>query len=119
MLSLRLPLLLALLWFGTAAFAAEWPGTTWETETPEAADLDSAQLAQARDYALTGKGSGCIIRGGKMVYQWGDQRTLYDLKSSSKAVGVTVVDLALKDGKDSLDDPAVKFHPQFATPPEE
>jgi len=117
MLSLRF--LLALTWISTAAFAAEWPGATWETQTPEAAHLDAAKLTQARDYALTGEGSGCIIRGGKLVFQWGDQTTLYDLKSSSKAVGVTVLGLALKDKKVSLDDPAVKFHPQFATPPEE
>lgn len=101
------------------ALASEWPGSTWDAQTPEAAHLDPTKLAQARDYALTGEGSGCIVRGGRLVFQWGDQSTLYDLKSSSKAVGVTVLGLALKDGKVSLDDLAVKFHPHFATPPGE
>jgi CubicO group peptidase (beta-lactamase class C family) len=80
--------------------------------------LDDAKLAQARDYALTAEGSGCIIHRGRLVMQWGDQSALYDLKSSSKAIGVTVLGLALKDGLVKLDDPAKKFHPTFGTPPE-
>jgi CubicO group peptidase (beta-lactamase class C family) len=111
--------LLALTLVSSTATGSEWPDKAWDTASPEAAHLDKTKLEQARDYALTGEGSGCIVRGGKLVFQWGDQSALYDLKSSSKAVGVTILGLALKDGKVSLDDPAVKFHPHFATPPEE
>jgi hypothetical protein len=75
--------------------AAEFPGKTWPTATPAELSLDEAKLAQARDYALTGEGSGCIIYHGKLVMQWGDQSALYDLKSSSKAIGVTALGLAL------------------------
>ncbi|HSI11199.1 MAG TPA: serine hydrolase, partial [Chthoniobacter sp.] len=98
--------------------AAEYPGKTWPTAAPAELGLDEAKLAQARDYALTGEGSGCIIYHGKLVLQWGDQAALYDLKSSSKAIGVTALGLALKDGLVHLDDPAKKFHPTFGTPPE-
>jgi CubicO group peptidase (beta-lactamase class C family) len=76
-------------------------------------------LRKARDYALTGGGSGCITRHGRLVMQWGDQKQRYDLKSSTKAIGVTAVGLALKDGKiENLHEPAKKYHPSFGVPPE-
>jgi CubicO group peptidase (beta-lactamase class C family) len=80
--------------------------------------MDAAKLAQARDYALTGGGSGCIIRHGRQVLAWGDPKQLYDLKSSTKSFGVTALGLALMDGKAQLDDPARKFCPEFGLPSE-
>ena len=59
-----------------------------------------------------------MIYHGKLVMEWGDQTARYDLKSSSKSFGVTALGLALKDGLVHLDDPAVKLHPTFGTPPE-
>ncbi len=76
-------------------------------------------MEEARDYALTGGGSGCIIHHGKQVLAWGDRKQLYDLKSSAKSFGVTVPGLALMDGKVKLDDPAKEFFPAFGVPPEE
>jgi len=86
--------------------------------TPAEAGLDEARLLQARDYALTGGGSGYIVRGGKLVLSWGDPETLYDLKSSSKSIGVTALGIALLDGKVKLDDKARLHHPTFGVPPE-
>ena len=95
-----------------------WPGSTWKKAKPEQVGMDANILAKARDYALTG-GSGCVTRHGRLVMQWGDQKHRYDLKSSTKAIGVTVVGLAIKDGKiKSLQDPAKKYHPGFGIPPE-
>ncbi|MBI5393739.1 MAG: serine hydrolase [Verrucomicrobia bacterium] len=96
-----------------------WPDPDWPRVTPVEAGMDEAKLAQARDYALTGGGSGCIIRHGKQVFAWGDAKQLYDLKSSSKSFGVTVLGLALMDGKVKLDDPAKKFCPALGVPPDE
>lgn len=110
-------LLIALLPAGLQA--AGWPGKEWETSTPEALGLDATKLAQARDYALTGEGSGCVIYRGKLVLSWGDAAALYDLKSSSKSIGSSVLGLALKDGKLRLDDLAKDHHPAFGVPPEE
>ena len=107
--------LLALEITGTAV---EFPIKSWPTESPAALGLDDSKLIQARDYALTGEGSGCIVYHGKLVMQWGDQAALYDLKSSSKSIGVTALGLALKDGLVQLDDLATKFHPAFGVPPE-
>ena len=100
------------------ATATDWPGATWETISPAEAEMDPLKLAEARDYALTGGGSGCVVRRGKVVFSWGDQASLYDLKSTSKSIGVTVLGLAIKDGKVRLDDKAKQHHPQFGVPPE-
>ncbi len=120
----------AILLFGAAAmiFATvaagrpgqtAWPGGEWETATPEAVGMDVARLDQARDAALTGGGSGMITRHGNAVLRWGDQERTYDLKSSTKAIGVTAVGVALLDGRfESLHEPASKYHPDFGIPPE-
>ncbi len=120
---MKMPLLLGLLCTPmlnvTPTQAAEWPGDEWARATPAEMGLDAAQLAKARDYALSGGGgSGCIVYRGKMVLNWGDAATLYDLKSSGKSIGSTALGLALKDGKVQLDDPAQKYHPTFGLPPE-
>ena len=113
-------LLLFIFIFAVTAVCAEvsYPGADWPKATPAEVGLDEAKLKEARDYALTGEGSGYITRHGKLVYAWGDPKQLYDLKSSSKAIGVTALGLALKDGKVRLDDAAIKYHPTFGVPPE-
>ncbi len=96
-----------------------WPGAKWEQALPEAVGMDIALLEKARDYALTGDGSGLITRHGRVVLRWGDQAHRYDLKSSTKAIGVTAVAMALMDGKfKSLHEPASQYHPTFGVPPE-
>jgi CubicO group peptidase (beta-lactamase class C family) len=104
---------------GYGAVGEIWPGSQWERAAPEQAGMDPSVLQKARDYALTGAGSGRIIRHGRLIMEWGDQKQRYDLKSSTKAIGVTALGLALKDGKiASLQDPAAKYHPTFGVPPE-
>jgi len=44
--------------------------------------------------ALTGEGSGLITRHGRVVLAWGDPKKRYDLKSSTKSIGVTALGLA-------------------------
>ncbi|MFC1633539.1 serine hydrolase domain-containing protein [Planctomycetota bacterium] len=96
-----------------------WPGPSWERATSEQVGMDANVLQKARDYALTGGGSGCITRHGRLVMHWGDQTQRYDLKSSTKAIGVTAVGLALKDGKiKNLQDPAQKYQPDLGVPPQ-
>jgi CubicO group peptidase (beta-lactamase class C family) len=101
-----------------AGRAGDFPGATWPEASPAAAGLAEAGLRQARDYALTGGGSGVIIRHGRQVMAWGDQAKLYDLKSSSKSIGVTLLGVALLDGKVGLDDPAIRHQPGLGVPPE-
>ncbi|MEN6425997.1 MAG: serine hydrolase, partial [Phycisphaerales bacterium] len=96
-----------------------YPGEQWQAATPEEMGMDPVLLAAAREYALAGDGSGMITRHGNVVLRWGDQQQTYDLKSSTKAIGVTAVGLALMDGKfKSLSEPASKHHPGLGVPPE-
>ena len=106
--------------FATSALPAAapiWPTSTWVTATPAEMGMDPVKLAQARDYALTGGGSGYIIRGGKLVMSWGNAATLYELKSSTKSVGVTALGLALKDGLVGLPNFAQLYLSDVGLPP--
>ena len=79
--------------------------------------MDAVKLERARDYALTGGGSGYVIRFGKLAISWGDPHQLYDLKSTSKSIGVTALGLAILDGKIKLNDKARMHAPSLGTPP--
>jgi len=101
---------------GPAAQAAEsdWPGDDWPDARPADVDMDADRLARARDYALTGGGSGIVVRHGRAVLQWGDPDRRYDLKSTTKSIGVLALGLAMADGKvTDLDTPAARYHPTF------
>jgi len=104
---------------GAGAVPAEtvWPGPEWAPALPREVGMDPALLARAHDYALTGGGAGMIIRHGRLVLAWGDPKARYDLKSTTKSIGMTAVGLALMDGKLSLDDLATDRHPCFGIPP--
>jgi len=85
---------------------------------PEKAGMDRAKLEEAKRYALTGGGSGCILRGGRLVMKWGDQKRKYDIYSSTKSISVTALGLAIMDGKVKLHDKARRHLPSVGTPPE-
>ena len=91
----------------------------WETVTPQEMGLSLSQLEQARDYALIGGGSGCVIHQGKLVFSWGDQATRYDLKSTTKSIGVTALGLAIQDGLVNLADMARDHYDEIGIPPNE
>lgn len=78
----------------------------WERTTAASQGMDLARLEQACAYALTGGGSGCVAHGGKLVMTWGDQHRRYDIKSSTKSIGVTALGLAIADGIADLHDKA-------------
>jgi CubicO group peptidase (beta-lactamase class C family) len=61
-------------------------------------------LVKIREAAAYADGSGMILRGNKVVYQWGDVNKLYDLKSTTKSIGVAALGLAINDGLIKLDD---------------
>ena len=90
----------------------------WEQADPGDVGLNPAQLAAARDYALTGGGSGCITRHGRLVMVWGDPHVRYDLKSTTKSFGSIALGLAIADGIVRLDDPALRHQPKVGLPPE-
>ncbi len=104
---------------GPDPFSDIWPMPQWSRAEPAQVGMDEAKLAQARDYALTGGGSGYITRHGRLVMAWGDPRARYDLKSTTKSFGSIALGLAIKDGKLRLEDKAKRHHPTLGVPPEE
>ena len=73
-------------------------------------------LKKAAEYS---EGSGIVMRGGKIVYQWGDLDKRFDLKSTTKSIGVTALGLAIKDGVMRINDPASKYCSNIGIPPDE
>lgn len=103
---------------GQPADSTTYPTETWSTATAKSLGMEAAPLDAARDYALSAGGAGMITRHGQVVRSWGDTKRKFDLKSSSKSIGVTALGLAIDDHKMKLDDLAVEHHVDFATPPE-
>jgi CubicO group peptidase (beta-lactamase class C family) len=90
-----------------------WPGHDWQTATAESQGLSAATLDAAAAYAEKyGGGSGCVLRRGYLVREWGDPKRLADIKSATKGVvGTTLLGLAVDAGLVTLDDLAVKHYP--------
>jgi CubicO group peptidase (beta-lactamase class C family) len=95
-----------------------WPTNNWSRATPEELGMNAIKLQKARYNALSGGGSGLIIRGGRVAISWGSEHQTYDLKSTTKSIGITALGLAIGDGKITFHDKAQKFHPDFGIPPD-
>ena len=95
-----------------------WPTGGWQDVDPGDVGLDAGSLEQARDYALKGEGAGMITRGGVRVLAWGDLAQRFDIKSSTKSIGMMAMGLALKDGLAGLDDLAIDHLADVGLPPE-
>ena len=104
--------------YSATAEDSHWPDPHWAPATPAEVGMDRAQLKQARDYALTGGGSGYITRHGRLVMHWGDPTRRYDLKSTTKSIAVTALGLAITDQKIELADRAAEVHPSLGVPPQ-
>lgn len=89
----------------------------WTSATPEDLGMDAVRLGEARDYALTGGGSGLIVRHGRLVFSWGDIGARYDLKSTTKSIGGIALGLAMDDGLLTLSDPAQTHLPSIGNSP--
>ena len=103
-----------------AARAADrpvWPGRAWETATPESQGLSAAALDAAAAHAeRAGGGSGCIVRHGFLVKEWGDANRKADIKSATKGVlGETLLGVAVDAGLVGVDDLAAKHYPAIGT----
>src|SRR5262249_1715752 len=94
-----------------------WPGQEWPTATPESQGLSAAALDAVAAYAeKAGGGSGCIIRHGYLVREWGDPKRLADIKSATKGTaGATLLGLAVDRHLVGLEDSAGRHHPGIGT----
>ncbi len=98
---------------------SRFPDKEWTVVEPGQVGLDPEKLNKASQRALEAEGAGMIVRHGLLVHHWGDTQRLYDLKSTSKSIGVTALGLALADGKLRLADKASQYYPALGVPPEE
>ncbi len=92
-----------------------YPKGEWTKASPESQGMSSEQLEAVAAYALKyGGGSGCVIRHGYLVKEWGDPTVKADIKSATKgAIGATVLGSAVDADLVELDDQAQKHYPQI------
>ena len=102
---------------GAAHAADTFPAADWAVSTPERQGLSGQTLDAAAAYAQKyGGGSGCVIRHGVLVKEWGDPKNLADIKSATKgSFGATALGLAVDRGLVKLDDLAQKYYPTLGT----
>lgn len=109
MYGLALGPLLALAALGAPAGLT--PGTHWEVREPSEAGLDPARLDVLRD--LVG-GRGCVVRGGALVYSWGDISARADVASAAKPLYAHLLLHAVEAGLiPSLDQPLSAHLPEL------
>lgn len=102
-----------LLLSASALFAEEpvFPGRTWAERTPAQAGMDADALARFR--AVVG-GRGCVVRGGTLIYSWGDVAKRADVASAAKPVYVHLLLQHIEQGNiKSLDDPIRTWEPRL------
>jgi CubicO group peptidase (beta-lactamase class C family) len=109
-------MILVLSTFVAAPAPAEvWPEQEWATATPGSRGMSAAALDKVAAYAQEHGGvSGCVIRHGFLVKEWGDTSARADIKSAAKgAFGATALGLAVDAGLVELDDPARGHLPEI------
>ncbi|MCS7254369.1 MAG: serine hydrolase [Armatimonadota bacterium] len=101
------------MWIDARKVSFIYPRDDWDRTTPESQGMSSEGLKVVSDYAQKyGGGSGCVIRHGYLVWEWGDSNWKADIKSATKgAIGTTILGLAVDLGLVSLDDIAKKHYP--------
>jgi CubicO group peptidase (beta-lactamase class C family) len=92
-----------------------WPGKEWAAATAESQGMSGAALDQVVDHAQRhGGASGCVIRHGYLVKEWGSPTAVADIKSATKgAFGATVLGLAVDARLVGIDDKARLHLPQL------
>jgi CubicO group peptidase (beta-lactamase class C family) len=75
---------------------AVFPGSRWETASPQAAGLDAGSLDRLAERL---GGRGCVVRYGRVVKQWGAQEERSDILSSAKPVLSTLLFFAVKENR--------------------
>jgi CubicO group peptidase (beta-lactamase class C family) len=103
----------------TAVENPVYPGTDWETSSPEAEGMDAARLENVDAYCVE---HGCravvVLRHGRIVWEryWGGWNAVSKDNSWSMAKSVTsaLVGIAIEEGKiKGLDQPAADFIPEW------
>src|SRR5262245_19247830 len=90
-----------------------FPGATWEARTPEQAGLVAAQLDEVKNFV---GGRGCVVRGGYLVYTWGDVTKRGDIASAAKPWYAHFLFKAVEEKLlPGVDARAVEFEPRLSS----
>ena len=101
------------LWHGNMAGAVGtvFPGKDWQEATPESQGIDSAGLKAAADEL--GVQQLVIVCNGYVIWKGPEANAYHEIYSASKVFTSTCLGLVLDDGKCQLDDPMVKYLPEW------
>jgi len=87
------------------------PGRTWEVREPADMGLDAGGL---REFSERVGGRGCVVRGGYLVYTWGDAAARGDVASAAKPWYAHFLLRAAEDGRiATLDQRVVEVEPRL------
>jgi CubicO group peptidase (beta-lactamase class C family) len=88
-----------------------FPGRRWERLSPWRAGFSRKKLVEL---AWKAGGTGCIVQGGRMVFEWGEPAAQHDAASSTKPFYTFLAFQALAQGRmQSLDDRAAAWLPEL------
>jgi CubicO group peptidase (beta-lactamase class C family) len=88
-----------------------FPGKDWQEATPESQGIDSAALKAAADEL--GVQQLVIVRNGYVIWKGPEANAYHEIYSASKVFTSTCLGLMFDDGKCQLDDPMVKYLPEW------
>jgi CubicO group peptidase (beta-lactamase class C family) len=93
--------------------SAVYPAKTWTAKRPEEVALDSKGLDAMARYI---GGIGCVVRGGYLVFRWGQADKRADVASACKPWFTHFLFTAIEQGKlKSVDDPLVAVEPRLSS----
>jgi CubicO group peptidase (beta-lactamase class C family) len=88
-----------------------FPGQDWQEATPESQGIDSAQLqAAAEDLEVPQL---VVIRNGYLIWKGPQADAYHEIYSATKVFTSTCLGLVYDDGKCRLDEPMVKYLPEW------
>ncbi len=88
-----------------------WPGERWEQREPAEVGMKKQKLEAM---ATLAGGRGCVVKGGCMIFTWGEQSKSGDVASAMKPVITTLMLMAVEEGKiGGVDDRLAIFEPRL------
>jgi CubicO group peptidase (beta-lactamase class C family) len=88
-----------------------FPEEEWAWQTPARAGFSGEKL---EEFAQAAGGTGCLVRGGRMFFAWGEMDQRQNAASSIKPIYAYLVYKAIEQGLiGSVDDPVVNWVPEL------
>jgi CubicO group peptidase (beta-lactamase class C family) len=98
---------------GAAGAGQVYPGREWAAKRPEEMGLDPGKLDVVARYV---GGTGCVVRGGFLVFTWGHADKRADVASACKPWFTHFLFAAVEEAKlKGIDEPVAHIEPRLAT----